>query len=116
MSALQTLERLEGLAKAATSGEWFPVHCVVLVDAPGRGETDFPSVASCVGDENADANAAYISALSPGAMLKLIAVARAALAASDYHAKLAGICRTELSRDDAALREALQSLTGEKHE
>lgn len=42
-----------------TPGPWFVVHEVILVD---HGNGEFPSIASCVGEPNAEANARLIAA------------------------------------------------------
>ena len=97
MSALQTLERLEGLAKAATPGPWFtgdwqqdfgPNKTTVEYRLPevlrlGQssiwpGGIAHRRVAETDAGERPLEDAAYIAAHSPDVALKLIAVARAA--------------------------------------
>lgn len=71
MSALQTLERLEGLAKAAPPGQWEAepgtrlIHTQArIISAPdGLGPVCYAS----------DSVAAYIEAMSPAIALKLVA-------------------------------------------
>jgi hypothetical protein len=99
------LSEIEKAAKAATPGKWFPVHDVILTDIPGHEETDFPAVASCVGDDNAEANAAHIANMDPATVLALVAVVRAA----SLVAKPVESLYDQEKRADylAALREAL---------
>lgn len=83
-------ERLEGLAKAATPGEWGvedPMdHCLTIVSNPADPVYDWKWIATCdwpdedehlVTSREVKANAAYIAADNPPTILKLIAENRA---------------------------------------
>lgn len=78
------IERLEGLARAATQGEWGvedPMdHCLTIVSNPDAPVYDWKWVAVCdwpdeddhlIASTEVKANAAYIAAVSPAKFLSL---------------------------------------------
>lgn len=75
------LDRLEALARAATSGPWkewlVTIQESALVSAPAPSVVYFENgtafhVARCTGWDNREADAAYIAAVSPEVVLALI--------------------------------------------
>jgi hypothetical protein len=102
------IEELERLARAATPSDgWFVLKLSNGSDVRARHVTGASTwIAEC----RTDAEAQYIAACSPDRVLRLLEVVKQAKLSIAYHEGLAAICRTELSRHDAALRAALAGL------
>lgn len=103
------ISALKGLAEKATPGPWTHSNMgVAPASDPENGTIALGLAWPTREFSEREANIAYIAAASPDVMLRLVAIAEAAQKVSDRNVRLAAICRTELSREDAELRAALE--------